>query len=162
MNNKGFTLIELIVVIVILGILAVTAVPKYINLKADAQTSTLHGVKAAMEGASALVYGKSIVKGNHKLPASGDPAVEPTVEIADGVSVSLNYGHPTISVSEWRDHLLELDLTVFAITNTIDSAVAVYLKENDAPLSFMQPCLSYYRSPDDEGEKPLMGTNPCS
>jgi len=44
MNSKGFTLIELIVVIVILGILAVTAVPKYINLKADAQTSTLHKV----------------------------------------------------------------------------------------------------------------------
>jgi len=158
MNSKGFTLIELIVVIVILGILAVTAVPKYINLKADAQTSTLQGVKAAMEGASALVYGKSIVKGNHKEPASDNP----TVGIADGVIVSLNYGHPTTSVTDWRDHLLELDLTVFAITNTIDSAVAVYLKENTAPLISAQPCLSYYRSPDNEGDKPLIGTNPCT
>ena len=66
MNNKGFTLIELVVVIVILGILAVTAAPKFINLKADAKTSTLYGVQAAMQSASALVYGKSIVKGNHK------------------------------------------------------------------------------------------------
>ena len=158
MNNKGFTLIELIVVIVILGVLAVTAVPKYINLKADAQTSTLYGVKAAMEGAAALVYGKSIVKGNHKSP----PADNPTVDIADGVTVSITYGHPTTSDADWKDKLLDVDLTVFAITNTIDSAVVVYLKENTTPLSFQQPCLSYYRSPNSVGDKPLIGTNPCT
>lgn len=158
MNNKGFTLIELVVVIVILGILAVTAVPKYINLQADAQTSTLEGVKAAMQGASALVYGKSIVKGNHKLSVSDSP----TVEVADGIVVSIEYGHPTTSVADWKDNLLDIDLTVFAFTNTIDSAVAIYLKENTAPLSYQQPCLTYYRSPGSEGDKPLIGTNPCS
>ncbi len=158
MNNKGFTLIELIVVIVILGILVVTVAPKFINLKADAQTATLKGVKAAMEGASALVYGKSIVAGNHKVALADSP----TVEIADGVSVSLHYGHPSISVSDWRDHLLDVDPTVFAVTSSIDSAVVVYLIENDKPLSYQELCLSYYRSPDSEGEKPLIGTNPCS
>jgi len=158
MNSKGFTLIELVVVIVILGILAVTAVPKYINLKADAQTSTLEGVKAAMQGASALVYGKSLVKGNHKISVSDSP----TVEVADGVVVAIEFGHPTISVTDWRDNLLDIDLTVFAMTNTIDSAVAIYLKENTAPLSYQQPCLTYYRSPGSEGNKPLIGTNPCS
>jgi MSHA pilin protein MshA len=158
MNNKGFTLIELVVVIVILGILAVTAAPKFMNLKADAQTSTLHGVQAAMQGSSALVYGKSIVKGNHTLSASDNP----TVEIADGEFVSINFGYPTISVSDWQEHLLDIDLTVFAIANTIDSAVVVYLKENDKPLSFQQACLSYYRSSAKEGERPTTGTNPCS
>ncbi len=155
MNNKGFTLIELIVVIVIMGILATTVAPKYINLKADAQTSILQGVRGAMEGASALVYSKSLVKGNHKESSS-------TVDIATGVSVAINYGHPTITHTDWRDKLLDIDLTVFAIANTIDSAVVVYLKENDTPLSFQQPCLSYYRSPNNEGDKPLLGTNPCT
>lgn len=158
MNNKGFTLIELVVVIVILGILAVTAAPKFINLKADAQTSTLQGVQAAMQGASSLVYGKSIVKGNHKAPASDNP----TVEISDGVIVLITYGYPTISVADWRDKLLDIDLTVFSITNTIDSAVIIYLKENIAPLSFQQPCLTYYRSPNNEGDNTVMGTNPCA
>ncbi|WP_407676617.1 pilus assembly FimT family protein [Photobacterium obscurum] len=35
-NNRGFTLIELIVVIVLLGILATTAAPKFLNMQHDA------------------------------------------------------------------------------------------------------------------------------
>ena len=81
MNSKGFTLIELIVVIVILGILAATAVPKFINLKAEAQTATLQGVKATMQGAAAMVHSKSLVKGNQKLSFS-------TINIGDGKGTS--------------------------------------------------------------------------
>jgi len=157
MNSKGFTLIELVVVIVILGILAVTAVPKYINLQAEAQTSTLEGVKATMQGASALVYSKSVVAGNHKIL----PSASPTVEIADDVFISIIYGYPSDSKDEWKDKLLDLDSSAFAFTVITGGSIIVYLAENDEPTSTLQDCLTFYKIPNDVGLKPEFGTNKC-
>ena len=48
-NNKGFTLIELVMVIVILGILAAVAIPKFANLSDNATKSTLQGAVGALK-----------------------------------------------------------------------------------------------------------------
>lgn len=55
-EQHGFTLIELVMVIVILGVLAAVAVPKFVNLKSDAQTSALKGVVGGITSASAVNY----------------------------------------------------------------------------------------------------------
>lgn len=55
-NQQGFTLIELIMVIVILGILGATAIPKFIDLSAQAGQAAVDGVAGALSSGSAINY----------------------------------------------------------------------------------------------------------
>ena len=53
-NSKGFTLIELVVVIVILGILAAVALPRFMNATKDAHQAAVKGVSGALASAALL------------------------------------------------------------------------------------------------------------
>lgn len=82
-KQQGFTLVELIVVIVILGILAATALPRFVNLQTEARVSAVQGFAGGVRSAVAVV--------NAKWFAVGSTGAN-TVTMADGTTVAVSTG----------------------------------------------------------------------
>jgi prepilin-type N-terminal cleavage/methylation domain-containing protein len=58
MIRKGFTLIELVMVIVIIGVLAAAAIPKFINLQVEAKRAVCQSNVGAIRNALSNFYAK--------------------------------------------------------------------------------------------------------
>lgn len=91
--GKGFTLIELIIVIVILGVLAVSATPKFLDLTSDAQIASLHGMKAAITSGTDMLHAKARIDGQ----TENEGAIT-----VNGTSIALYSGYPT---GHWQNSM---------------------------------------------------------
>ena len=86
-NNKGFTLIELIMVIVILGILAAVAVPKFFSITDEAHAKNKKAVLGNIKsGLNLYAANEFVANGERDFPTSGTgTAVLDLTDILDEV-----------------------------------------------------------------------------
>lgn len=86
LRQQGFSLIELTIVIVILGLLAATAIPRFLNVTDDAEDATIDGVAGGFATAVSFVRAQWEVDGRRN-----------TSVILDGTTVNLDtrFGFPT-------------------------------------------------------------------
>lgn len=87
--QKGFTLIELVVVITILGILAAVALPRFTDLQSQARSAKAQALLGSVRAAAANVKAAAVVSGVNCSTATGT-----TVKL-EGVDIKLNYCYPS-------------------------------------------------------------------
>lgn len=120
--QKGFTLIELILVIILLSILSVVAIPRFLNFAEDANRAAFKGIASAFRGGVDQVHIAWLVRANGQavqdfIPIS-DPAVLGDLSVnsfgypADtrGTSLTLNSTNDCLDV--WRAVLSTQDASV--------------------------------------------------
>lgn len=142
-RQNGFTLIELVIVIIVLGILAATAVPKFINLQDDAKVSAMKGVEAAVHSAANIVYSKSAIDGTE---TTDNKSVS-----AAGGTIAIDFGYPS-ATSAGIATAVELSGFETMAENATDKTI-IFVSEKDKADTDL--CIIYTEAKAKDGKYTL-------
>lgn len=155
-KQKGFTLIELIIVIVVLGILAVTAAPRFFDFTKAARISSLNGLKSTMVSAANMINARAAIEGKLNSIIADNVYVE---------GVHLVYSYPT-ATPEGILKAVELQKSISLIDNdewvfhhdpgVIYITLGSYKKEGAAIQAI--DCYAFYVAAESPAGQPRIGT----
>ena len=134
--SKGFTLIELVVVITILGILAAFAIPRFANLEVEARIAAVQGLGGSVRSAATLAHSLSLAKG-----------LGPTVAVdMEGTSVAMVNRYPADAA------------IINALVDTTGFTFAGGVFTKDGATSATE-CTVTYEEPAASGDAPTIDVN---
>jgi prepilin-type N-terminal cleavage/methylation domain-containing protein len=116
--QRGFTLIELVMVIVILGVLAAVAIPKFVDLRGDAVTAATQGVAGGLSSASSVNFAARSARG----ATAATQAIANCTDVANALQSALPTGYTITAGAVAAGTTVQCTLTNANVTPSVTAA----------------------------------------